>query len=266
MKLTCPSCGATFRVEPAQLGPAGRKVRCGDCRHAWHQEPLAESEAAEQTAEQAVEQAGAKEAAAPFAPSEAQAETTSEPEPPAAAVTPEVAPEVALGATPGAEERISRRAYSKPARPQRKAPQSSLAIGWVLFVVVVAGLAAGFYFGRTPLVAMVPGMTRLYDLVGVEEEIFELGLELRDVKSVRRQVDGESVVAIQGLVVNLSDRLRQVPPLRASVTDAEGKEVDRWTFRADSASLPPGGSTSFDTVAKNPPREGNLSIDFVIEN
>jgi hypothetical protein len=142
----------------------------------------------------------------------------------------------------------------------------SRSLALALCLVVVAGLAAGFYFGRTPLVAMVPGMTRLYDLVGIEEEIFELGLELRDVKSVRRQVDGESVVAIQGLVVNLSDRLRQVPPLRASVTDAEGKEVDRWTFQADSASLPPGGSTSFDTIAKNPPREGNLSIDFVIEN
>ncbi len=161
MNLTCPSCGATFRVEPAQLGPAGRKVRCGDCRHAWHQEPLAESEAAEQAAEQAVEQAGAKEAAAPFAPSEAQAETTpepepepAEPEPPAAAVTPEATPEEAPGAAPGAEERVSRRAYSKPARPRRKAPQSSLAIGWALFVVVVVGLAAGFYFGRTPLVAM----------------------------------------------------------------------------------------------------------------
>jgi predicted Zn finger-like uncharacterized protein len=256
----------TFRVESEQLGPAGRKVRCGDCRHTWHQEPVAESEAVDQ----AVERSDAKEAAAPFAPSEAQAEpvpkSEAEPvesEPPG---TPEMAPETAPEPAPETGERVSRRAYSKPVRPQRKAPQSSLAVGWTLFVVVVVGLASGFYFGRAPLVAMVPGMTRLYDLVGIEEEVFELGLELRDVKSVRRQVNGESVVAIQGRVVNLSGQLRQVPPLRASVTDAEGTELDRWIFQADSASLPPGGSTSFDAVAKNPPREGNLSIDFVIEN
>jgi hypothetical protein len=141
-----------------------------------------------------------------------------------------------------------------------------LAAGWALYAVVVIGLASGFYYGRAPLVAMVPEMTRLYDLVGLNDEVFELGLELRDVKSVRRLVDGKRVVVVEGLVVNLSKEDRQVPPLRASVTDAEGVELDRWTFQAASASLPPGGTTRFETVAKNPPREGNLAIDFVIEN
>jgi hypothetical protein len=50
------------------------------------------------------------------------------------------------------------------------------------------------------------------------------------------------------------------------LTDAEGVELDRWTFEAADASLAPGGATEFETVAKNPPREGNLSIDFVVEN
>ena len=109
-------------------------------------------------------------------------------------------------------------------------------------------------------------MTRLYDLLGLEEETFELGLELRDLKSVRRLVDGKRVVVVEGLVVNLSKENRQVPSLRASVTDADGVELDSWTFQAASASLPPGGTTRFETVAKNPPREGNLGIDFVIEN
>ena len=262
MNVTCPSCGATFFVEPEHLGPTGRKVRCGECRHTWHQEPAGEDAAAEQAAEQA----SAKTAAEPFAPSEDHAEPAPEPEPRPEPVPEPAEPEPAADTTAvEPEERVSRRAFSKPARPQRKPQQSSLAAGWALFVVVAVGLAAGFYFGRAPLVAMVPEMTRLYDLVGLEDETFELGLELRDVKSVRRLVDGESVVAIQGLVVNVSGQVRQVPPLRASVTDAEGEEFDRWTFHAASTSLPPGGSTSFDTIAKNPPREGNLSIDFEIE-
>jgi len=28
--------------------------------------------------------------------------------------------------------------------------------------------------------------------------------------------------------------------------------------------LPPGGTTRFETTAKNPPREGRLSIEFVV--
>ena len=259
MHLTCPSCGATFLVEPEHLGPTGRRVRCGQCGHIWHQERPSEADAAEQSE--------ARAAAAPFAPSKPTAEPAAEPAPePAAApaaiaaAKPEPAPEpVDTG------ERGPRRTASKPPSQARRWREPSLAAGWILFLVVVTGLAAGFYFGRAQLVAMVPQMTRLYDLVGLSAESAELGLELRDVKSVRRLVDGDRVVVIEGLVVNVSGQTRRVPPLRASLTDAKGVELDRWTFEAADASLAPGGATEFETVAKNPPREGNLSIDFVVE-
>ena len=60
MHLTCPSCGATFLVEPEHLGPTGRRVRCGKCGHTWHQKRPSEADAAERSE--------AKAAAAPFAP------------------------------------------------------------------------------------------------------------------------------------------------------------------------------------------------------
>jgi hypothetical protein len=269
-------------VGPAQLGPAGRRVRCGDCRHVWRQEapgaesapPAAPEPAApatpEPAADSAAEQAAAKAAAEPFAPSAAEGAASQAPEPAEAGAPEEPAPAPPTAA-PEAEaarsgERVSRRAFAKPTRPQRAPRRASLALGWAIYAVVVVGLASGFYYGRAPLVAMVPQMTRLYDLVGLKDEAFELGLELRDVKSVRRLVEGERVVVIEGLVVNLSNQDRQVPPLGASVTDAQGTEVDRWTFMAERAQLAPGASTRFETVAKNPPREGNLSIDFVVEN
>ncbi len=263
MHLTCPSCGATFLVEPEHLGPTGRRVRCGKCGHTWHQERPSEADAAERSE--------AKAAAAPFAPSEPVAEQAPEPAAkPAAKPAAEPAPELAAAPEPAPEpvdtgERGPRRTASKPPSRARGRRDASLAAGWVLFLVVVTGLAAGFYFGRAQLVAMVPQMTRLYDLVGLSAESAELGFELRDVKSVRRLVDGDRVVVIEGLVVNVSGQTRRVPPLRASLTDAKGVELDRWTFEAADASLAPGEATEFETVAKNPPREGNLSIDFVIE-
>ena len=215
----------------------------------------------------AAEQAAAKAAAEPFAPSEAdagagEAPEAAEPEPPLEP-SPKPAPRVEEAA---AGERLSRRTISKPSRPQPKQSSMSLAVGWAIYGVVVIGLASGFYYGRAPLVAVVPEMTRLYDLVGLKDKVIELGLELRDLKTVTRQIDGGRVVVVEGLVINLSDQDRQVPQLYASVTDAEGVELDRWTFRAASDSLPPGGSTHFETIAKNTPRGGNVFIDFVIEN
>ena len=273
MHLTCPSCGATFLVEPEHLGPTGRRVRCGECGHVWHQERPSEADAAERSE--------AKAAAAPFAPREPAAKPAAKPEPtpepaakpkpaPEPAAKPKPAPEPAAKPKPAPEpvdtgERGPRRTASKPPRRARGRREASLAAGWILFLVVVTGLAAGFYFGRAQLVAMVPQMTRLYDLVGLSAESAELGLELRDVKSVRRLVDGDRVVVIEGLVVNVSGQTRKVPPLSASLTDAKGVELDRWTFEAADASLAPGAATEFETVAKNPPREGNLSIDFVVE-
>ena len=214
----------------------------------------------------AAEQAAAKAAAKPFAPSEADAGAGEAPEPaepdPPAEAAPRPAPRVEEAAS---GERVSRRAFSKPARPRPKQSSMSLAVGWAIYGVVVIGLGSGFYYGRAPLVAMVPEMTRLYDLVGLKPEVYELGLELRDLKMVTRQIDGARVVVVEGLVINLSDQDRQIPQLYASVTDAEGIERDRWTFEAASANLPPGGTAHFETVAKNTPRGGNVFIDFVVE-
>jgi predicted Zn finger-like uncharacterized protein len=278
MNLTCPSCGATFRVDSAQLGPAGRRVRCGDCRHTWHQKAPGEEQALapapEPPADPAAEQAAAKATAEHFAPIEADAVAVkaSEPAVPAKPDPPvETVPDVTPGPIPGGSEeaasgeRVSRRAFSKPARPRPKQSSMSLVVGWAIYGVVVIGLGSGFYYGRAPLVAMVPEMTRLYDLVGLKPEVYELGLELRDLKMVTRQIDGARVVVVEGLVINLSDQDRKIPQLYASVTDAEGIERDRWTFEAASANLPPGGSTNFETVAKNTPRGGNVFIDFVFE-
>ncbi len=260
MHLTCPSCGATFLVEPEHLGPSGRRVRCGECGHTWHQARPSEAEAAEQSA--------AKAAAKPFAPAEpvaaeAPAVPVADPAPVEPVADQAAAEPVSEPAPEPADvgDRGPRRAVLKPPRQRR---ESSLAAGWLLFCVVVTGLGAGFYFGRAQLVAMVPQMTRLYDLVGLPAEPAELGLELRDVKSVRRLVDGDRVVVIEGLVVNVSGETRQVPRLRVSLTDAAGVELERWTFEAADPSLAPGAATGFETVAKNPPREGNLSIDFVL--
>lgn len=161
-------------------------------------------------------------------------------------------------------ERQARRRGPKPPRPT-PAPsgRSSLLLGWLLFLAVVVGLAAGLYFGRAQVLALVPAAAPLYQMAGLMPPPAAAPLELREVKTARRVVAGEQVVVVEGLVANMTSEEQPVPLLRASLIDSQGSEVESWTFAASVTTLPPGGTTGFETVAKNPPREGRILIDFV---
>lgn len=233
MNLTCPSCATTFVVETEQLGPGGRQVRCGSCGHSWHQ--VAEDEAQE--------------------PAPAATE----------APPPEAAPEPAATEPPEIPEKRARRRGPKPPRhKEARSGRASLLLGWLLFLAVIGGLAAGLYFGREQVLALVPAAAPLYQMAGLAPPPAGVPLELRDVKTARRVVDGEQVVAVEGLVSNVTSEPQSVPLLRASLIDSKGDEVESWTFAASATTLPPGGTTNFETTTKNPPQEGRILIDFVV--
>lgn len=152
----------------------------------------------------------------------------------------------------------ARRAIAKREAKSR----SSAGVGWLIFLVVLGALAAGAWFGRETIIALVPGTVRLYELVGLEERVGE-GLDLRDVISERRVVDGAPTLFIEGTIVNVSDRDRPVPRLRASLIDPSGVELSNWVFAAGSQTLPPGGFTTFQTEAADPPASGSLNLVFI---
>ena len=237
MNVACPSCETTFRIDLELIGATGRRVRCGSCGHDWTQMPLEEE--------------------APAGDSEAGAA----PEPEAPAAPESEAPAVDVRAAVAAEAR-------KPARrrpePKTSAGGGRVAAGWIVLLLVLGGLIGGAYFGQARIVAAVPAAGELYRMAGLEvEPPLGEGLELRAVKSVRRLIDGQRVVVIEGVVANISGEAREVPQLRASLTDGSGAPVEEWTFSAKVTKLPPGGKTEFETSTRNAPSEGSLGIDFV---
>ena len=51
MIVRCSACKTRYRVDPAALGEAGRRVRCTNCGHVWHQTPEADATEAPQAAD-----------------------------------------------------------------------------------------------------------------------------------------------------------------------------------------------------------------------
>ena len=40
MRIICPECFAQFDVPDGAIKETGRKLRCGQCKHQWHQLPI----------------------------------------------------------------------------------------------------------------------------------------------------------------------------------------------------------------------------------
>jgi hypothetical protein len=88
-------------------------------------------------------------------------------------------------------------------------------------------------------------------------------LELREVQAVKAADQGEPILTVQGLIVNRSNTVQQVPPLMATLKDLQGTELERWTFAAEVTHLPPGGSTGFRTETVYPTTQStNVSVAF----
>ena len=241
MHITCPSCSATFKADADALDRAGRKVRCGRCGHAWREAPAA------------------AQAAAPR-PTMAEPDPYAPPPPPR-----RPAPEQMRQEPPRHERRQERRrddALGHSPYPQRPRRGGAAWLGWILFIVVVAALVAGAWQFRNEIVAEVPETAEIYRALDIPIEAEGEGLEISGVTSVRRTVGGERRMVVSGSVVNVSEDAREVPMLRAVVSNAGGEEVLSWEFAAASRQLEPGAVATFETSTANPPENGTLRVEF----
>jgi predicted Zn finger-like uncharacterized protein len=239
MYLTCPSCDSRFQVAIEQLGPKGRRVRCGRCGHDWR--ALAEREAP------------------PEAESDAESPAAEAASPEPARTAGDSAPAAPTSKLEAFDEARRRSRAERPRTPSDEPKRRGGAAGWFLFLVVVVALAAGAVLGRQQVVAWVPATAELYALAGLS---VESPLEILDASSELRELDGEESLLVVGRIVNPTDAPQPVPPITATILGPDGARLRQWTFAADLDLLPPGGSTDFETSTAVPPAQSRLNLDF----
>lgn len=216
MILTCPECATRYSANDAAFPPSGRRVRCAKCGHSWHQEPPAIEP-----------EAGVGEAPEPRRP------------------VPSPAPQRAANA-PAPE------ATEAPARKAGMAiDRLAMAGGWLGLVVVVfvIGWSAASY--RQEVATLWPGSATLYSALGLP--VNARGLAFTDVSYRRETEDRQAVLAVTGKLVNVSGRELAVPQIRVILTGQDGRELYRWNFTPDAATLGAGKSVKFLTRLSSPP-------------
>jgi predicted Zn finger-like uncharacterized protein len=221
MILTCPQCASRYQADEAKLPPAGRAVRCGKCRHTWHQ-PGFEIEP-----EPIAPRSG-------FAPRSKIAWAVQS----AVAVTSrndEIAPgQTQFRATDGGQPKPFRLAVI------------ALAVGWVSVLIILLLVALLINHYRLNIAMTAPRSAFVQPLASHEMDM--LGVDLRNVGYIREIDDGQTMLVITGTIANGANRALPVPKtIRVMLSDANGSALFSAAISPTVATLVPGQSVTFQT-------------------
>jgi predicted Zn finger-like uncharacterized protein len=303
MIIACPRCNASYAVDAVLFGSQRRSVQCSACSFRWQEAPhnTAERDTAQVCGTDRVQAAVADSPGLPDrGPEEGTATADALAKPPLPApVQPSVVQSpgddeqtyVAGGdAKLGGESDIDRTKEAAPnasphatlgegdeaeiasSQPQdRKSPgeDSPRLLGRRAFVAGTAALAtlttlaSLLLLVRETVVARLPQAARLYDMIGLASDPLGAGLEIRDVKSVREEIVGEEVLAVEGVIANVGGQRVPLPPLRVSLYDMADEELQSVTVAHASDSLDAGESVRFEASIHRPgPDARRLRVRF----
>jgi hypothetical protein len=138
-------------------------------------------------------------------------------------------------------------------------------VGWLIAVLVALVLASAV-IGRDEIVATFPASAVAYQKLGLPVTV-QLGLQFEGVTSKRLDEGGVSVLVVEGAIVNVTGQDRPVPPIRITLLDGGGRQLQEELFRAKDEELEAGAKTSFSGRVVNPAeRARNFSVTFEVDS
>ena len=146
----------------------------------------------------------------------------------------------------GRGERVQLPVVAEPRRSSRAV------LGWLVVVLILAGIGVGAVWERDQIVGLWPPAARLYGLIGVPVVQPGTGLELRKVTPTREVDNGLPTLVIEGEVANVSNIARPVPKLKVILRDKNDHELQAWTFSVTDERLLPGATAPFKTSVTQP--------------
>lgn len=267
MILECTECRTRYIVPDQAIGPAGRTVRCANCKHSWFQPPAETAQVAERVAVSAAAeqetQAAPRPRPAPVVAAEAAAVRAPEPERPitddvdARDDAPRHEPEVAdwhrERAGP-AQVPLAEPAATAPRRARRNPARR-----WTM-----AAVAAGLLMTAAAGAILYTGAPGLAAQLGLPLGPAETPLRFADRAIDRRDLEsGNELFAVSGKVVNPTGSAQRVPDIRADLRDSAGRLVFSWVITPEKRSLGPSGTLDFNSAKLDVPANSKvLELSF----
>ncbi|MDC0399125.1 zinc-ribbon domain-containing protein [Alphaproteobacteria bacterium] len=208
MRITCPECFAQFDVPDGAIKETGRKLRCGQCKHQWHQLPI------------------------PGEPTEIMKTPTEE-------LEPKISETYNEFETPPIPEKSDIKASAN-------IKTKSLPIGKIILVTLIIASIFGFIYGRSVIVAHAPASSILYDKLGLHVPVPGEFLVIKNVGVWRENRGGMEVLAVKGELFNPNETIQEVPIIKGSEVDATGRVLATESFVPEAVTLLPNETIKFE--------------------
>src|SRR5262245_4085569 len=136
-------------------------------------------------------------------------------------------------------------------KPPRRRGGFIVALGWLALALFVVGVIGALAYAPSAIMSVLPGASRLYSLVGMP--IGAGGLTLEQVRYGWTSDGAQSVLEVQGEVVNLTSNPVAVPTVVIALRDAGGAEISEWTTEIGEEQLAGGERAPFLRQIPSPP-------------
>ena len=135
-------------------------------------------------------------------------------------------------------------------QPARK-KSSVVTIGWLVLALIVASVLGTLVLAPSAVMSVLPGAARLYALFGASAGSHGLGFE--GVRYGWTSEGGQTVLEVQGDVVNLTSSTVGVPTVVIALRDERGEEISEWTTEIGEEELGAGEHAPFLRQIPAPP-------------
>lgn len=137
-------------------------------------------------------------------------------------------------------------------RPPRKR-LSPVTLGWAALGLLIALILGALILAPSAVTSVLPGASRLYALFGGGGSGEAAGLAFEGVRYGWTNEGGQTVLEVQGDVVNTSSSPVDVPTVVIALRDESGEEISEWTTEVGEQELAAGEHAPFLRQIPSPP-------------
>ena len=208
MRIACPNCSAYFDVPEDAIPEEGRKLRCSQCQHKWHQLPIEEN-------------------------NELAFKDVTEDLPNPLKTEIELSDNIPI---PSSEEIIE------------NSRKGRLNVPWApitIFAVLVLAISAGLNW-RIDAVKQYPPIAILYDAIGLHVPVKGENLVLKNIGAWRNNEQFMEILLVQGEIYNPTELVQAIPIIQGTEIDATGRELQTEFFTPEAKTLLPDETIKFE--------------------